>query len=104
MPYNPLKVNQQSKQSSGWHMLSHRFCSAYSSTMKMEATCSSEMLVDFQQTTCRYIPEDSTLHNHHCENLKSYIVSVVLLLIQQIISSMGMSRSIPFPPDFLGLS
>jgi hypothetical protein len=39
----------------------------------MEAICSSEMSVDFQQTTWRYIPEDSTLHNHCCENLKSYM-------------------------------
>jgi hypothetical protein len=36
-------------------------CSAYSSTLKMEAICSSETLVDFQRTTWRYIPEDSTL-------------------------------------------
>jgi hypothetical protein len=28
--------------------------------------------VDSQPTTRRYIPEDSTLHNHRCENLKSY--------------------------------
>jgi hypothetical protein len=28
--------------------------------------------VYFHQTTRRYIPEDRTLHNHHCENLKSY--------------------------------
>jgi hypothetical protein len=27
--------------------------------------------VDFQRTTRRYIPEDSTLHNQRCENLKS---------------------------------
>jgi hypothetical protein len=39
----------------------------------MEATCSSEMLVDFQRTTPNYIPEDRTIHNHQCENLKSYI-------------------------------
>jgi hypothetical protein len=25
---------------------------------------------DFAQTTRRYIPEDRTLHNHRCENLK----------------------------------
>jgi hypothetical protein len=49
-------------------------CSAYSLALKMEATCSSETSVDFQQTTQHYIPEDSTLHNHHCENLKSYIM------------------------------
>jgi hypothetical protein len=34
---------------------------------------SSEKLVDFQQTTRLYIPKDITLHNHRCENLKSYI-------------------------------
>jgi hypothetical protein len=27
-------------------------------------------VVDFQQTTQHYIPEDNTLHNHRCENLK----------------------------------
>jgi hypothetical protein len=31
---------------------------AFSSTLKMEATCSSETLVDFHWTTRRYIPED----------------------------------------------
>jgi hypothetical protein len=45
-----------------------------SSILKMEAIFSSEKSVDFQRTTRRYIPEDSTLHkNHRCENLKSYI-------------------------------
>jgi hypothetical protein len=29
-------------------------------------------VVDFQQTTWHYIPEDRTLHNHCCENLKSH--------------------------------
>jgi hypothetical protein len=28
---------------------------------------------DFQQTTRRYVPEDRTLRNHRCENLKSYV-------------------------------
>jgi hypothetical protein len=40
---------------------------------KMEATCSSETSVDFQQSAQRYIPEDNSLHNHRCENLKFYI-------------------------------
>jgi hypothetical protein len=31
------------------------------STLKMESICSSEMSVDFQPTTGRYIPEDGTL-------------------------------------------
>jgi hypothetical protein len=30
-----------------------------------------------QRTTRRHIPEDDTLHNHHCENLKSYNVGIV---------------------------
>jgi Kef-type K+ transport system membrane component KefB len=36
-------------------------CSAYSSALKMEATCSSEMSVDFQRTIRHYIPEFRTL-------------------------------------------
>jgi hypothetical protein len=40
-------------------------CSAYSSTLKTEVTCSSKMSADFQQTTWRYIPEDTTLHCHN---------------------------------------
>jgi hypothetical protein len=35
----------------------------------MEATFSSDTLIDFQRTTRCYIPEDGTLHNHRCENL-----------------------------------
>jgi hypothetical protein len=44
----------------------------------------------FQWITRRYIPEDSTLHNHHCENLTSYI-SCLLLPVNLI-------RPIQFPP------
>jgi hypothetical protein len=39
----------------------------------MEAIFSSETSVATQQTTRRHIPEDDILHNHRCENLKSYI-------------------------------
>jgi hypothetical protein len=46
--------------------------SAYSSTLKMEATCSPKMSGDFQWTIWHYIPEERTFHNHHCDNLKSY--------------------------------
>jgi hypothetical protein len=35
-------------------------CSAYSQTLKMEATCSSGTSVDFQRSTRRYIPGDGT--------------------------------------------
>jgi hypothetical protein len=54
------------------------YFSAYS-TLKMEAICSSEMSVGFQLNIQRYIPEDSTLHNHWCENLKPY--TWLLLLV-----------------------
>jgi hypothetical protein len=37
-----------------------------------EATCSTETSAEFQRTTRRYIPRDRALHNHRCENLKSY--------------------------------
>jgi hypothetical protein len=48
--------------------------SAYASALKMEAIYSSESSVDFQRATLSYIPEDSTLHNHRCENLKPHTV------------------------------
>jgi hypothetical protein len=38
----------------------------------MEAASTSETLVNFYQATRRYNPEDSLLHNHRRENLKSY--------------------------------
>jgi hypothetical protein len=43
-----------------------------------------------QQTKGRHIPEDDTLHNHRCENLKSYInpgcfVTLNKMLILQIL-------------------
>jgi hypothetical protein len=38
---------------------------------------SSEMLVNFYQTTQRYNPEDSNLCNHRGENLKSYTLFIV---------------------------
>jgi hypothetical protein len=43
-----------------------------SSTLKMEAIRSSETSDATQRTTRRHIEEDDTLHNHSCENLKSY--------------------------------
>jgi hypothetical protein len=46
----------------------------------MEAICSSETSVDTPRTTRRYIPEDGALHNHRCENLKSYIIVLRLIL------------------------
>jgi hypothetical protein len=57
------------------------WCFAWlSSTLNMEATCSSETTVDFQRTTRNYIPEDRILHNHRCEDLKSYLLFFLLSL------------------------
>jgi hypothetical protein len=39
----------------------------------MEAIGSSETSVETQRTTRRHIPEDDTIHNLHCESLKSYM-------------------------------
>jgi hypothetical protein len=41
----------------------------------MEAARTSETLVNFYQTTRRYNPEDSHLHTHRRENLKSYLIN-----------------------------
>jgi hypothetical protein len=49
-------------------------CSANSSNLKMEAMCYFETSIDFQRTARRY----STVHNHCCKNLKSYITSLCL--------------------------
>jgi hypothetical protein len=49
-------------------------CSGYFSTLKIEAICSSETLVD-SQWTWRYIPENGTLHNHRCGKGKAITVT-----------------------------
>jgi hypothetical protein len=46
-----------------------------STVMMMEAASTSEALVNLYQTTRCYNPEDSNLHTHRRENLKSYLVS-----------------------------
>jgi hypothetical protein len=60
-------------------LLAHWFAEPISLTLKMEAICSSETSVETQQTTQRHIPEDDTLHNHRCVNLKSYLLKFYIL-------------------------
>jgi hypothetical protein len=43
---------------------------------------SSETSADFQRTTWCYFPEDSILHIHRCENLKSYMNYVIPIALQ----------------------
>jgi hypothetical protein len=47
-------------------------------TLKMETIYSSKTSVDFQWTIQRYIPIGSNLHTHHYENLKSYMMTIML--------------------------
>jgi hypothetical protein len=57
----------------------------------MEAARTSETLVNFYQTARRYNPEESHLHTHHRENLKSKLTECFkpwkLLEIQMLIIS-----------------
>jgi hypothetical protein len=48
------------KSYSFWDITKYKPNLAYSSTLKMEATFSSETEVDFQRTTQRYIPENKS--------------------------------------------
>jgi hypothetical protein len=54
----------------------HGGSSLADSTLKMEATHSSETL-DRTRSTRRHIPEDGILHSHRRENLKSYEFSLI---------------------------
>jgi hypothetical protein len=41
-------------------------------TIKMEAVYSPKTLVNFYQTTWCHIPDNGTLHSHHCETLNTH--------------------------------
>jgi flagella basal body P-ring formation protein FlgA len=46
-----------------------------------------ETLVNFCQTTRRYNPEDSNIHTHHCENLRSYLPVAVITINRAVVVS-----------------
>jgi hypothetical protein len=53
------------------------FCLVYSSILKMKATCSSEMSIDFQQTTWWYIPPSpKTLQSLCCLRKCFFFLSI----------------------------
>jgi hypothetical protein len=45
----------------------------------MEAACFSETSVDFQQGIRRCIEDDRILHNHHCKNLGTYMMMIMMI-------------------------
>jgi hypothetical protein len=82
MPRNPLKDNRCFR--GIYHFTLHAFtlvsCSAYS-TLNMEAIDMFLRNVDWlSRTKWHYVPEDSTLHNHCCENHKSCNFIVIFCL------------------------
>jgi hypothetical protein len=68
-------------------------CSAYSSTLQMQAPCSYGTPTDFQRTTWRDITEDTTLHNHCCQNLIYYILHCFSVSCSELQKSMHMIRN-----------
>jgi hypothetical protein len=48
------------------------FFLVYSSTLKMEVVCSSELSVDIYWATWRYAPEESTHHICDCEKFTKW--------------------------------
>jgi hypothetical protein len=99
MQCSPLKVNRCFRRTRHLHLQSRRINQArnqheagskqslaYFVTQKLEVTCSSKALVDLKWTTLCYIPEDRTLHNHCCENLKSYRSSHLFTVLLAMLS------------------
>jgi hypothetical protein len=79
-PLSPLKINRRfggtcpppsSVSSNKSRKKKKSVKQVISTALKIDATCSSETSDDFQR---RYVPENETLPNHRCQNLKSYSV------------------------------
>jgi succinylglutamate desuccinylase len=77
-PWSPVKVNRLFAGKRHLHfqgyLLRGDFLLTYLSFLKMEATYSSEISVDFHRATRRYIPENTTLHSHSFKILKYKIL------------------------------
>jgi hypothetical protein len=86
-PCSPLKVNRRFGGTYRLHLQSRRISQARNQLgagsiaflfglffYPEDGDMFSETSVHFQETTRRYIPEETTLHNHRCENLEPYIL------------------------------
>jgi hypothetical protein len=80
MSCSPLKANRSFRGKGRLHIQAELFlqpafkqvsCLAYSSTLNVEARCSSETSVDFQRITWRYMQENRTLN--HCSYSDSFL-------------------------------
>jgi hypothetical protein len=73
-----LKVNRCFRGTYRFHLQGWRVHQARNQH-EADSKQNSKTPVDCQQTTWRYIPQDRTLHNHRCENLKSYTFLAILV-------------------------
>jgi hypothetical protein len=84
-PCSPLRVNRLF--GGTCHLIDTCFalvsCLAYSSTLNMEAICSSETSLDFQWTTQLYIPEDRTLDKYVIQSQKISRLCRINLFLQR---------------------
>jgi hypothetical protein len=71
-PYSPLVQSGFLPWLTGSYISNRFHARGLLIALMMEAARTSEMLINFYQTTLRYNPEDSHLRTHCCENLKSY--------------------------------
>jgi hypothetical protein len=58
--------------------------------------CSSEASVEFQGNTRRHISRDRILHNHQCENLKAYNITVILEVTSSNLENRYISEILSF--------
>jgi hypothetical protein len=81
-------------------------CLAYSSTLKVKATCSSETSVDFQWSIQPYIAGDETLQKYPRleENLLIYLKSSHFNVIYILVLPSQMQLCISYSPSMLHVS